>query len=46
MLVVAASSATVSVSATATGAVFCGDSGVTVMVNVPVSSVNVPSDTV
>ena len=46
MLVVAASSSTVAVSATATGPEFWGDSGVTVTVNVPVSSVSVPSDTV
>ena len=42
ILVNEASSATVAVSATATGASF---SGVTVIVNVP-SSVSVPSDTV
>ena len=44
MLVVAASSKTVSVSATAIGRKSL--TGFTVMVNVPVSSVSVPSDTV
>ena len=43
ILVNEASSATVAVSATATGASF---SGVTVIVNVPVASESVPSDTV
>ena len=43
MLVVAASSSTVAVSAIATGASF---TDVTVTVNVPVSSESVPSDTV